>query len=250
MHRNGEPAPPPASGESTAAASSTLSDEHAQLVREVTARADALIQETDADRWPEHQLQELVNYLQLEVLRQIVDEEWLLFRAARVAPEGLARLRSEHLELRMSIDVLTQAAAGQKMSPAQLAATTHHLLGQVAAHVADEEQVLAAAQTDVPATASLGSQPHEWYELTEGPVIDLDKLPGEQGADAVLARLLRLRPGEQVEMQASVDPGPMWQRVIRTDPGAYRINPLERGPSRWRVELVRNPDPWTPHPMA
>jgi uncharacterized protein (DUF2249 family) len=250
MHRDGERGQPLGSAESTATPSSTLAEEHALLITEVTARTEALLHEADAGRWPTQQLHELVNYLQLEVLRQIVEEEWLLFRAARFEPEGLARLRSEHLELRLSIDLLTHAAAGQKMSPAQLAAVTRDLLGQVNAHVANEERLLAAAHADVPSTTSLGGQPHEWYDLTEGRVIDLDQLPSEHGADAVLARLLRLRPGEQVELQSSIEPGPLWQRVIRADPGAYRITPLERGPQRWRVELMRRGDPWTPHPYA
>jgi uncharacterized protein (DUF2249 family) len=195
-------------------------------------------------------LHELVNYLQLELLRQIVEEEWLLFRAARFEPEGLARLRSEHLELRMSIDVLTHAAAGQRMPPGRLAAVTRELLGQVNAHVANEERVLVTAHAAAPSTTTLGGQPHEWYNLTEGPVIDLDKLTGEQGADAVLARLLRLRPGERVELQSSVEPGPLWQRVMRAEPGSYRVIPLERGPQRWRVELMRHGERWTPHPYA
>ena len=136
------------------------------------------------------------------------------------------------------------------MPPAQLATVTRELLGQVNAHVANEERVLATANTETPATTTLGGQPHEWYDLTEGSVIDLDELPGEQGADAVLARLLRLRPGERVELQSSVEPGPLWQRVIRAEPGGYRVSHLERGPKRWRVELMRHGDPWTPHPYA
>jgi uncharacterized protein (DUF2249 family) len=228
----------------------TLSDEHALLISEMIGRVDAVERAIDDDRWPHDELRELVNYLHLEVLRQIVDEEWLLFRTSRATPGGLDRLRRDHLELRLTIDLLTQASMSRGMSPQQLTATTQHLLSQITDHMAAEEGLLAAGGAEFPAVESVGSQPHEWYAVTEGPVIDLDKLPGEQGADAALARLTRLRRGEQIEVQASVDPGPLWQRLVRADPGGYGITYLEHGPDRWRVQLINRPDRWSPHPMA
>ena len=195
-------------------------------------------------------MRELVNYLHLEVLRQIVDEEWLLFRTSRSTPESLDRLRRDHLELRLTIDLLTQAAMSRDLSLAQIVATTHHLLTQLTDHMAAEERLLGVAGAEVPAVETVGSQPHEWYDLTEGPMIDLDKLPGEHGADAALARLTRLRRGEKIELQASIDPGPLWQRLIRVDPGGYGVTYLEHGPRRWRVQLVNRRDRWSPRPMA
>ncbi|HJQ03557.1 MAG TPA: DUF2249 domain-containing protein [Jatrophihabitans sp.] len=241
---------PPDSTESTAHAPLTLSDEHALLIGEVTARVDATVHEIENGRWPTNELRELVNYLHLEVLRQIVDEEWLLFRTSRSTPEGLDRLRRDHLELRLTIDLLTHATMSRELSPTQIVATIDHLLTQLTDHMAAEERLLGAAGAEVPAVQTVGSQPHEWYDLTEGPVIDLDKLPGEQGADAALARLTRLRRGEKVELQASIDPGPLWQRLVRADPGGYGITYLENGPRRWRVQLVNRPDRWSPQPMA
>jgi uncharacterized protein (DUF2249 family) len=222
-------------------------------MREVTTRAQAVTSEADEGRWPQPQLRELLNYLHLEVLRQLVDEEWLLFRVVRHAPDELARLRRDHLELRLAIEVLDQAAATgggtEGLSPQQLSATTRDLLAQLGRHLADEDE-LAIVGEATPATASLGAQPHEWYALSEGPVIDLDKLPGEQGVDAVLARLLRLEPTEQVEVCSIGDPSPLWQRLIAADPGGYGIVYLERGPKRWRVEIVRRPPHSTPQPYA
>ncbi|MEP7179846.1 MAG: hemerythrin domain-containing protein, partial [Pseudonocardiales bacterium] len=89
----------------------SLRDEHALMMREVTSRAHAVTSEADEGRWPKPELRELLNYLHLEVLRQFLDEEWLLFRVVRHAPEELARLRRDHLELRLAIEVLDQAAA-------------------------------------------------------------------------------------------------------------------------------------------
>ena len=219
----------------------------------MNARAQALLSEADEGGWPGAALDELIHYLQLEVLQQVVDEEWLLFRAARHSAEELALLRREHLELRLAIDGLVQAAATagtpSARSPQQLAAITRDLVAQLEAHLATEEQ-MATIGAQAPATASLGARPHEWYALTEEPVIDLDPLPGEQGVDAVLARLLRLERLEQVELRCARDPSPLWQRFVATDPGGYGIEYLERGPNRWRVQITRRAAHWTPHPHA
>jgi uncharacterized protein (DUF2249 family) len=227
------------SGSSPAA---SLPDEHAVLRQQVTTRAELVLREADEGRWPTTELTALVDYLHLEVLRQIVDEEWLLYRTARHAPDELARLRGGHLELRLGIDTLTQAAVGDRtLSPAQLAAAVRDLLAHLDAHMAAEEKALSIADTAPPSVASLGVQPHEWYPLTEGPVIELDRLPGPRGADAALDRLLQLRPGESVELHATADPGPLCQRVRRSDPGGWGVTNLEQGPPRWRVEIVRRP---------
>ncbi|HEU5269255.1 MAG TPA: hypothetical protein VFU36_04960, partial [Jatrophihabitans sp.] len=50
----------------------TLHEEHALLKREVASRAQAVLSEADEGRWPQQQLQELLNYLRLEVLQQVV----------------------------------------------------------------------------------------------------------------------------------------------------------------------------------
>lgn len=227
----------------TAGGAATLAEEHAQLLSEVTARAEILLREAAEDRWPILPLRELVDYLHLEVLQQVVDEEWLLFRSAYHAPDELARLRRQHLELRLAIDVLAQAAAGgSDLSPQQLAAITQDLLVWLEEHLAAEEKVLAVAGEPPPrATTSLGGHPHEWYALTRGSMIDLDALPSGPGFDAVLERLVRMKPGETVELRAGIDPGPLWQRLCRADPGGYGIGLLQNGPTQWRVEVTCRP---------
>lgn len=241
-HDTTEPDRPEDVDAAVTGAASTLSDEHALLLREVSARAEALLREADAGRWPEQQLRSLVNYLHLEVLQQVVDEEWLLYRSAYHAPDDLARLRRDHLELRLAIEVLARAAAGgDTLSPQQLATTTRDLLTQLKGHLDDEEAVLALAGSQAPPTTSLGGRPHELYALTEGPVIDLDRLPAAPGIDAVLDRLLRMTPREQVELRASTDPGPIWQRLVKIDPGGYGWAGTQEAPGQWRVEITRRP---------
>lgn len=218
----------------------SLSDEHAVLRHEVATRAELVLRGADEGRWPAQELTALVDYLHLEVLRQVVDEEWLLFRTARHSADELARLRADHLELRLTIDELAQAAASSGTVRAeQLSATVRDLLSELEAHLAAEEKVLTVADVVAPSVTSLGAKPHEWYELTEGGVIDLDRLPGPQGADAALDRLLRLRPGEHIELRATSDPGPLWRRVRRNDASGWGITNIEQGPPRWRVGITR-----------
>ena len=220
----------------------TLADEHALLLREVSDRADGVLREADQGRWPARQLHALVDYLHLEVLQQFVDEEWLLFRSAYHAPDELARLRREHLELRLAVDVLAQATAyAVALSSRQLAGATRDLRAQLEMHLTAEQKVLAVAGDRPRATTSMGRRPHEWYSLTQGPVIDLDALPGIAGFDAVLERLVRMKPGEQVELRGGIDPSAMCQRLCRADPGGYGIDLLQTGPTQWRIEITCRP---------
>jgi len=220
----------------------SLVEEHAVLRQAVHARADPVIRAAATGTWPVTELNELVNYLQVEVLRQIADEEWLLFRAARSASDELAALRRDHLELRLAIDRLTEAVTARAcFSTAQLGAATRDLLDQLEQHLRAEEQQLEAAGEHPASTASLGSQPHEWYPLTEGPLIDLDQLPGPTGADAVFDRLLRLRADEQVQIISGTDPSPLWRRLSYADPGGYGMAVLRKGPPRWEIEIVKRP---------
>jgi uncharacterized protein (DUF2249 family) len=244
---------PSTAGRTTPHEYTTLPEEHAVLRRNVAARSTALLSESEAGRWPQPELQELLNYLRLEVLRQVADEEWLLFRAAHHTPDELALLRREHLELHLAVEELAEAAAtrGQAggWSPQRLAATTRDLLDQLERHLADEERLLVNTGEPAPATASLGSRPHEWYPLTQAPVIDMDRLPGALGADAVLERLQGLNRGEQVEIQSSSDPSPLWRRLNRAYAGDFAVTYLERGPQRWRLKITRHQaERWTPHP--
>lgn len=219
----------------------TLSREHELLLAQVTLRARDVQTAAAGGRWPSGELQALVGYLRAELLRQVEDEEWLLFPASHAAP-GFARLGRDHVRLRAHIEALERAASGTGThSRAEVAALTRDLLTQLERHLAAEETTLAQADApdEVPATASPGTHQHGWYPLTEGPVIDLDALPPDERTDAAVDRLQRLRDGEQVEFRSCRDIEVIWQRMDQVEPGGYGFDFLQDGPSEWRVRVTR-----------
>jgi uncharacterized protein (DUF2249 family) len=48
-----------------------------------------------------------------------------------------------------------------------------------------------------------------------------------------------MRPGDEVQLSGTADPGPVWQRLARANPGGYGFETLENGPTRWRLKIKR-----------
>ncbi|MFI5064712.1 MAG: hemerythrin domain-containing protein [Streptosporangiales bacterium] len=191
-----------------------------------------------AARWPGAELEAPLDYARAEMLRQASEEETLLFPAATSA--AAARLARDHARLRACTEILARSPSReQALSLGGLAAATRDFVRQLERHLRAEEELLAAdrALATVPATTALGSHPHGWYPLTEGPVIDLDALPAGQATGAVVARLLRLRRGEQVELHSSTAIALAWQEIDRLSPGGYGFVVLQDGP--WQVRVTR-----------
>jgi uncharacterized protein (DUF2249 family) len=218
----------------------TLAEEHVLLLWQVAARADELLTAVARGRWPQSELTALADYAQAEVLRQASDEETLLFPAASAREAtGLAR---DHARLRSAADLLVRAADGeQPMSPRQVAVAARDFVALLERHLRVEENLLASgrATQGVPGTVTLGGHPHEWYPLTEGPVVDLDALPKDQAVAAAVDRLLRMRRGEQVELQSRMDLNRVWREISGLSPDDYRFTVLQDGPARWRMRVTR-----------
>ena len=222
----------------------TLADEHALLLEQVAIRAEDVLAVAAQNRWPARELRRLLGYLRVEVLRQAEDEEMLLF-AGLGASAGRGRLGRDHTRLREATEALERAAAGDgTWSSAWLATVIRDLVCQLERHLAAEERLLATGGVpgQAQAVTGLGGHPHEWYPLTEGPVIDLDALPPGQVIDAATDRLLRLRRGEQVELRSGRDPWLVWRRMDEISPGGYGFAYVEEGPDCWRVRVIRQPD--------
>jgi uncharacterized protein (DUF2249 family) len=230
----------PGSAELPGGAPRTLADEHALLLGQVAARAGKLLAVVSRGGWPGAELAALAGYAQAEVLRHASDEERLLFPAGR--SEAATRLARDHARLRAGTELLARAASGEQLlSPGELAAATRDLVAQLERHMHAEEKTLAAqrAPDSVPATVALGSHPHRWYPLTEGPVIDLDALPPGQAVAAAVDRLLRARRGEHVELRSGTDISPVWREMDHLSPGRYEFAVLQEGPDRWRMQVTR-----------
>ena len=133
----------------------TLAEEHVLLLWQVTASAEKLLTATEHGRWPGAELAALAGYAQAEVLRQVSDEEALLFPA--VPAQTVAGLARDHVRLRAAAELLARAAAGeQPMSPAQLAAAVRDFVVQLERHLRNEDDLLAAVDA-VHAALSSGS---------------------------------------------------------------------------------------------
>jgi uncharacterized protein (DUF2249 family) len=232
--------PRPESVSATARPPLTLAEEHVLLLWQVTARADELLTAAAHGQWPGAELAALARYAQAEVLRQASDEETLLFPAAPAREmTGMAR---DHARLRSATDLLARVAAGeQPMSVGQVAVAARDFVAQLERHLQAEENLLASgrAPQGVPGTVTLSGRSHEWYPLTEGPVVDLDALPRDQAVAAAVDRLLRMRRGEQVELQSSTDLNPVWREISELGLGGYQFTVVQDGPPRWRMQVAR-----------
>jgi len=218
----------------------TLAEEHVLVLWQVMTSAEKLVTAAEQGRWPGAELTALAGYARAEVLRQASDEEALLFPG--VPAQTAARLARDHVRLRAAAELLTRAAAGeQPMAPAQLTVVVRDFVTQLERHQRNEENLLASGRGGqrVPATVALGGHPHEWYLLTEGPVVDLDELPPEQAVTAAVDRLLRMRRGEQVELQSATHLDQVWRETSELCPGGYQFTALQDGPARWRMQVTR-----------
>lgn len=169
--------------------SSTLSGEHARLMRDVARRAASVLTLLDARTWPHAELGALTNHLRSEVLRQVSDEEVHLYPHDSSAPP-FAELSADHVRLHSLAAQLEQAHASP-CSRTHLRALVEELLATLRRHFDNECRVLAAA------TAA-------WLPDPDTPVrIELDSMAPDQAMELSVERLLRLRPGQAAELHAS-----------------------------------------------
>jgi len=218
----------------------TLAEEHVLVLWQVTTSAEKLLSAAEHGRWPGAELTALAGYARAEVLRQASDEEALLFPG--VPAQTAAGLARDHVRLRAAAELLTRVASGeQPMAPAQLAVVVRDFVTQLERHLRNEDGLLTSGRGagGVPATVTLGGHPHEWYLLTEGPVVALDALPGEAAVDAAVDRLLRMGRGEQVELRSGASLDGVWREISELSPGGYQFTMLQDGPARWRMLVTR-----------
>jgi uncharacterized protein (DUF2249 family) len=195
------------------------------------------------DRWPQRELADLIDYLQCELVSQaIVVEQVPCSEESTATREMFRTLTRDHVELRYRLESLTDQA--RHHDPADrgdrklLAETVRSLVGDLSEHLDREQQTMAQAAPRADLERVLTAmRPHAWYALTHGPVIDLDAFPPDRTADAVLDRLLRLRPGDGVELVTTSDPKVLCALLLRDSD--VSVTCLRDGPPVWRVRASR-----------
>ena len=228
---------PPSGATSSHGSHCDLKADHALLLAQVATRVRAVRDAGENGQWPAAELHELVRYFRCEVLRHATDEEWTCFASTSPA---LRRLSHDHARLRIAVDFVDRTATDEPhRSPAVATLIARDLLRQFERHVRTEERALATHEITMTTTSPSARYPHEWYELTHQPVIDLDALPKEHAVDAVTARLLRLEPGERIRIRSSSEPTPVWRRMNHLSPGGYGFTYLRAGPAEWALEVTR-----------
>jgi uncharacterized protein (DUF2249 family) len=227
----------------TQAGGQTLADEHKVLWHEIGVRRGEVLQALGDGEWPVPQLARLVDYLRSELLDQAVNEERQLFPLTSVQPHpGLAQLLEDHVDLRDATNALDGLASlpEDARDPSRVVALLDELDEVLERHLQAEEAFLASAGGWGITAGRRPFRPHEWFRLTEGPVVDADALPREAATDLVLERLSRLRSGEQVEIRSSAGlralEGAFQRRGMTADYG-WAVD--EERPGRCRVRITR-----------
>jgi uncharacterized protein (DUF2249 family)/hemerythrin-like domain-containing protein len=221
-----------------------LADEHRLLQQEVERREQRVRDVLAEGRWPAEEVRGLLDYLRYEVLDQAVNEERLLYPLTEqgFADPRIQQLVDDHVQLRDMADRLTELvdSPADAQDAQQLSATLDELRERLDRHLRNEQEVLRpVAETGVePIRRPFRS--HEWFALTEGSLVDMDRLPRAFGHSAVLDRLARMRPGERVEVSSGGRLQTLQDLLTRRGmTGVYGWAYLEEGPQRWRAEVTR-----------
>ena len=179
----------------------TLVGEHALLLREVSRRVAPVLALLDARAWPHAELGILITFLRNAVLRQVSDEEVLLYPHNATAPP-FAELSAEHVRLHTLTAQLEKIYA-DPCHPQELRALISDLTTTLERHLLDELAALAALPSelaDVPSASALAAGEQPWSS-DDGPVvIPADTLPEERAFELCIERLLRLAPGQSAEI--------------------------------------------------
>jgi hemerythrin-like domain-containing protein/uncharacterized protein (DUF2249 family) len=224
----------------------TLADEHRVLWHEIEVRRAEVLHALGGGDWPVSQLVRLVDYLRSELLDQAVNEERLLFplTSGKRTDPGVAQLVEDHVDLRDATNALAGLAVlpDDTRDPARVIAVLDDLDEVLERHLDAEEAILSGTGERGITSGRRPFRPHEWYPLTEGPVVDADTLPREAATDLVLERLSRLRSGEHVQIRSSARLHGLeaaFQRRGMTADYGWAVD--EDGPGRCRVSINRRP---------
>jgi uncharacterized protein (DUF2249 family) len=213
------------------------------LIREVRGRERAALAALGAGRWPDREIDGLVQYLRYEVLDQAATAERLLFpRAGKGLADGpVHALVEDHVHLRDLTDRLAAVVTGDasRREPGDLVELLDALDEFLDRHMRAEQALLSATSPGGVESLRRPFRCHLWFPLTEGPEVDLDSLPRGFAHPAVLERCSRLRRGERLLLHSGHDLTGLWNLLSSRLPGEYGWTYVEEGPTRWRAEVTR-----------
>jgi hypothetical protein len=203
---------------------STLADEHAQLLCDVRRRAESVQASAAAGTWPHAELATLTGFLRSGVLRQASDEEARLF-PRDMSAEPFIALTADHGQLYELTEQLERAYADPCPVP-ELRSLLDRLIATLECHLAAEQHALAALVSSD----------------DSGPVIiRLDVLPEAVAVRMCIERVLRLRPHERAEIYSRS------RRQVREvcrwlhdfDAGRYGLLLTRAGDGETRLDVTR-----------
>jgi Hemerythrin HHE cation binding domain len=222
----------------------TLAGEHTLLLHGVHRRMWPVLALIDAGAWPTAELNTLLGFLRNLLLRQVSDEEALLFAGDAAT---LAELTGQHARMHALTERLAQANAAHCPLP-ELRRVVAELANLLARHLAMEEALLASLDEKdrpVPGAAEVARGAQPWLTAEDAPLlIGLDDLPSKLAAQLCIERLLRLRPGQRAELRSSdrsaLDDVYRWMQAFDTT--GYGIDYNSPDASEARLRIVRRAD--------
>ena len=256
-----------ASDEADARAAEAVERHHAQLAGALALKVESLTALARASRPLDEEIRsDLVGWCRTELVPHALAEESTLYRAAAQRPEGrllVEALLAEHQLILGLVDDL-----GQASDPVTAAVTAHALRAVFETHLAKENhQVLPllVGAPDVSVAELLGDlgeligvdsdhghdrpvasgQPaghrcgcHE-EDGTELPELDARAIPHAIRHATIFGALDGVAPGRGPVLVATHDPLPLLAQLEQRAPDEFVIEYLERGPSSWRLSMVR-----------
>ena len=221
-----------------------LIEEHALLLQEVDDRVQRILDVLARGGWPDSDVEMLLAYLRYVVLDQAAHEEGLLYPLARdgATDSRLQRLSEEHAHLRDLTVFLAEglAAAPDARDAEQLASTLLELTSALEDHLRDEVEVLTPVTTVGVGALRRPFQSTSWFLLTEGDVVDYDRLPPAFAGWAAVERLTRMRPAERIEVRSAHSLETLHVLLRRRGQAAeFGWTYMEEGPRKWRAEITR-----------
>ena len=198
-----------------------LAAEHADLLRNVVARADDVLATAATSRWPERELADLIDYLRSELISQTRIEEQLLFaNAEHSSSEAMNRLARDHVRLRYALEALIDFAGHSGRRDAQsLAATVRGLVTQLSEHLRQEREVLSRHASDTAWQQAMDAMDHHPHAVVSPHTCAGDQPRRFPYGDRPLRQSLHVYdsciPATRLELMGSADPKRLCSRLLR-----------------------------------